>query len=83
MKKIIGVLGIVMVAMAISFNTDFANSATLDLAKLIEINTANAESDEECYEPTEDNCINLATWEVVGQYTYCPKGSSSCVETDC
>lgn len=46
MKKLIGIIGVVAIAMTIFFNTNSLNSSTenLDLASLIAINTANAET---------------------------------------
>ncbi|WP_147677884.1 hypothetical protein [Algibacter pacificus] len=43
MKKIIGVLGIALIAIAMFLNTNTINNSNLDLANLISLNTANAE----------------------------------------
>ncbi len=45
MKKIIGILGVFVIAMAMFFNTSAMNSSNgdLDLASLLNMNTANAE----------------------------------------
>ncbi|WP_434035524.1 hypothetical protein [Formosa sp. 4Alg 33] len=47
MKKIIGFLGVAVIAMTMFFSTNTINSSTgdFDLASLININTANAEGD--------------------------------------
>ncbi len=47
MKKLIGFVGVAVIAMAIFFSTNTVNSANqdLDLANLLSINDANAECD--------------------------------------
>lgn len=52
MKKIIGVLGITVIAMAMFFNTNVINSSNRDsnLVSLISMNTANAEDSCPCYD---------------------------------
>ncbi len=46
MKKLIGIVGVAVIAMAMFFSTSALNSSSgdLDLASLLNINTANAES---------------------------------------
>lgn len=43
MKKLIGILGVAVIAMAMFFNTNTTNNENLDLASLLAISTANAE----------------------------------------
>ena len=47
MKKIIGIIGTAVIAMAMFFSANTVNSSNgdLDLASLLEVNTANAECD--------------------------------------
>ncbi|NMH89990.1 hypothetical protein [Flavivirga algicola] len=47
MKKIIGIIGTVAIAIAMFFSANTINSSNgnLDLASLLEVNTANAECD--------------------------------------
>lgn len=47
MKKTIGIIGTAVIAMVMFFNTNMINSSNgdLDLASLLEVNTANAECD--------------------------------------
>lgn len=47
MKKIIGILGVAMIAATIFFSTNWVSGSTADtnLASLIRVNSANAETD--------------------------------------
>lgn len=52
MKKILGILGVVMIAATMFFSSNVANTSNgnLNLAGLININTANAEDNCPCYD---------------------------------
>lgn len=56
MKKVIGILGVAVIAATMLFSTNIINSSKSDtsLAGLIAVNTANAEND-----PDGDNCTKL------------------------
>lgn len=84
MKKIIGILGVVMIAIAVfvGSNSSISNVVGVDLLSVININAANAESGPNRHE-AQDGCINLWTWEVVGYYKNCLNGGPGCTETDC
>ncbi|MFV0505962.1 MAG: hypothetical protein ACK5L5_04520 [Bacteroidales bacterium] len=57
MKKIIGILGVFAIAMTMFFSTTNSSGNT-DLASLIAINTANAESDRNaCDNDPYDQCV--------------------------
>ena len=47
MKKLTGILGVTVIAVAMFFNSNAMNNSNgdLDLASLLEVNTANAECD--------------------------------------
>ncbi|QTD38553.1 hypothetical protein JL193_04500 [Polaribacter batillariae] len=57
MKKIIGIIGVVAIAMTVFFSSNSGNKNT-DLAGLIAMNTANAESDSNgCDDDLHDQCL--------------------------
>ena len=68
MKKIIGILGVAFIAIAMFFNTSGMNSSNgdLDLASILNMNTANAEC-----------TINGPG----GVSTYCPQSPTNCAIT--
>lgn len=72
-NKLIGTLGIAVMAMAMFFSTNVANSSNgeLDLASLLEVNTANAECngatfDAYCY--TGSVCVLICQGQTTNGY---------------
>lgn len=72
MKKIIGIIGVVVIAMTLFFNTSKANSInkTIDLADLTSLHEANAE----CYGATDWYMV----WDDTCGSNHCYKGGKAC-----
>ena len=93
MKKIIGILGIIMITLALSLNTNSVNNSNLDLANLLSINSANAESEDAPKGKTcdDDVCTRTVTQgstsiTYYGTYYHCKAETnpfSKCISSDC
>lgn len=92
MKKIIGILGIAVIAATMFFNTNGVSSSTTDLrlASLLSINTANAEVDpngevedeKDCKYTISVGCCGFQyTTEMDGTKTECVAGAGKCFTT--
>ncbi len=64
MKKIIGIIGTAVIAMAMFFNSNNANNENLDLASMISINTASAEESgaKKGCSTGNTGCATASTW---------------------
>lgn len=89
MKKIAGILGIVIIALTMfsSINNANSNSLNTSLAGLIKMNVANAEggSNTAIYWEEQNDCLILQSdgTFIHGTYIDCPAGQQDCTATDC
>lgn len=98
MKKLTGILGVVVLAMAMFFNLNTMNSSNVnfDLASLLTMNTANAEifGQDDCssnsiqdYMPDDDPCTVYVMSPIIGvpgTLIEChPQSGSCCLAIEC
>jgi hypothetical protein len=80
MKKLIGILGVAVIAMAMFFSTNSLNNSSgdLDLASLLNMNTANAEAGATVRMPTPVLCPDKTKYK-----TDCTGSGEGCNMGEC